>query len=77
MRLESRDCPQLAVTLGGGHAHALWDTFSAPCPEGHTSSFWMSQLQSLGVATEKGPAATHLHAVLDPWPEPGHMMLNH
>jgi hypothetical protein len=55
---------------------ALGDTFSAPCLEGHTFSFWMSQLQSLGVATEKGPAAIYLHAALDPC-EPGHMMLNH
>lgn len=45
---------------------AVGDTYSVPCPEGHTLSFWMSQLQSLGVATEKGPAAIYLHAVLDP-----------
>lgn len=55
---------------------AVGDTYSVPCPEGHTLSFWMSQLQSLGVATEKGLAAIYLHAVLDPWPEPDHMMLN-
>ena len=55
----------------------LWGThFLLPAPKGHTLSFWMSQLQSLGVATEKGPAGIHLHAALDPWPEPDHMMLN-